>query len=167
MKIPLFLILLVSMVSCTTKTKNVTIPQNASGISQLENDTQCKDALRVHLDAITAKDIATVKNTLPAPNAPMHFILPDGTQMATAGEFIKMHDDWFKDTSTDWKLDFTILYVHTNGNLGFALTEGMLTEPDRGGKPYFHKMYISYVLEKQDGKWLVIKDHASTIEKSE
>ena len=39
-------------------------------------------------------------------------------------------------------------------------------EPERDGKPYFNRMHISYTLEKQNGQWYVIKDHASSVEKS-
>lgn len=167
MKISVIAISLLLLSACIhTEHKEKPVPEDQK-VSQLENTKAFKEALRQHLDAVSAKDIDAVKKTLPPSNESMHLILPNGTQMNTAGEFIKMHDDWFKDTSTAWTLNFSIKYAYANGNLGYALVEGMLEEPNRNGKPYFHKMHVSYVLEKINGKWLVIKDHASTIEKSE
>ncbi len=45
-----------------------------------------------------------------------------------------------------------------------AVTEIVYREPEREGKPYFNRMIVSYDLEKIDGKWYIIKDHASSIE---
>jgi len=36
----------------------------------------------------------------------------------------------------------------------------------RDGVPYFNRMIVSYDLENLDGAWYVIKDHASSVEKS-
>ena len=40
-------------------------------------------------------------------------------------------------------------------------------EPNRNGKPYHHKMWITYILEEVDDIWFVVHDHASTAEKTE
>jgi ketosteroid isomerase-like protein len=137
-----------------------------SEYSEENNKKEFTAALQMHLNAITNKDIATVVSTLPKPKDNMYLILPDGTTMNTAGDFINMHREWFKDSISNWKLTFNIKNVHTNKDLGFAIVEALLKEPARNGKPYFHKMLVSYVLEKKNKKWLVIKDHASTLEKS-
>ncbi len=47
-----------------------------------------------------------------------------------------------------------------------ATTEFLYKELERNGKPYFNKMIVSYTLEKTDGNWYIIKDHASSIEKT-
>jgi len=47
-----------------------------------------------------------------------------------------------------------------------AITEIVYREPERNGEPYFNRMIVSYVLEKIDGHWCIIKDHASSVEKS-
>lgn len=150
--------LLFILVSCTTE-KNT--------FSEETNTKEFTASLQEHLDAMTNKNIEIVEATVPKPTETMHLILPDGTEMKTAKEFIEMHREWFKDTISNWKLTFNIKYAHTNKDMGYALVEALLKEPNRNGKPYFHKMHVSYVLEKTDNKWLVIKDHASSIEKSE
>ena len=48
--------------------------------------------------------------------------------------------------------------------MGMAVTEIVYRETEREGKPYFNRMIVSYDLEKIDGKWYIIKDHASSIE---
>lgn len=139
---------------------------NATEYSEEKNTEEFREALQKHLNAITNKDIEVVKSTLPNPDEKMYLILPDGTRMNTAKEFIDMHAEWFKDTISKWKLTFNIKNVHTNKEMGFAIVDALLKEPNRNGKPYFHKMHVSYVLEKKDNKWLLVKDHASTLEKS-
>ena len=45
--------------------------------------------------------------------------------------------------------------------------ESLKIDRVRNGKPYFKRMIISYLLEKIDKKWYIIKDHASSTEKGE
>ena len=51
-------------------------------------------------------------------------------------------------------------------DLGMAVVEVIYREPNRNGKPYFNRMIVSYDLQKVAGQWYVIKDHASSVEKS-
>lgn len=157
---------LLSLAACKVEGKDAVV-NNKETFESISNTEEMKFALRKHLDAVTNKNVDSLKSTIPLEDNTMHLILPDGTEMSTAGEFLKMHSDWFLDTISNWHIDFEIKYVYRNNNLGYSLVEAMLTEPIRNGKPYFHKMHVSYVMEKRDNKWLVIKDHASSIEKSE
>jgi len=167
MKYKLLLIfVLVSFVACKMESNDTDV-NNKETTESISNTEEMKLALRKHLNAVTNKNIDTLKITIPKENETMFLMLPDGAKMSTSGEFLKMHADWFLDTISKWHIDFEIKYVYRNDNLGYSLVEAMLTEPERNGKPYFHKMHVSYVLEKRDNKWLVIKDHASSIEKSE
>jgi len=120
--------------------------------------------LKKHLNAVSQRDFEALKSTLPDSGA-MHLILPNGKMFTKVSEFLALHEEWFKDKS--WTMDTKILYTDHSNDYGIALVEAMNREPERNGKPYFHKMLISYTLKKQNGKWMVIADHASTIEKSE
>ncbi|MCB0705537.1 MAG: hypothetical protein KDC34_09525 [Saprospiraceae bacterium] len=122
-------------------------------------------ALENHLATVRNKDYESLVNTLPEREYPMQLILPDGTRMQTVGEFLDMHQEWFQDSS--WTMDTQILFADRQGDYGMAVVEAMYREADRGGKPYFHKMYITYALKEFEDKWLVVMDHASTVEKSE
>ena len=118
--------------------------------------------LRYHLDAVENKDSLSLKSTLNMGGA-YHLILPDGSRMETAQAFYNMHVDWFKDTA--WTMEMSILQSDLKGELGTAFVQANYREPDRDGKPYHHKMWITYMCEKIDGQWKVIHDHCSTASK--
>ena len=94
----------------------------------------------------------------------MELILPQSKITYTSKEFLDMHKEWFQDTT--WTFETKILNSKVDGNLGIATVEILYKEPDRNGKPYFNRMAVGYVLEKEDGKWYVIKDQACSLEKS-
>jgi len=78
--------------------------------------------------------------------------------------FLAFHEAWFQDTS--WTFTTEILNVEVGPEVGMAVTEVVYREPERDGVPYFNRMIVSYTLRKTDGKWYVIKDHATSAEKS-
>lgn len=92
-------------------------------------------------------------------------ILPDGNSMNTAQEFYEMHQEWFKEPG--WTIDMEIKEFRQSGDFAQSTVVATYREPDRNGQPYWHKMWITYVLENIDGRWFVTSDHASTMEKSE
>jgi len=145
--------------SCTKKdTKNPLINYEA------QNELLFIETMQTHLDAVSNKDLTTLKSTL-SPNGNMHLILPKTEITNTVDEFIKYHKNWFA-IETPWTFDTKILDTKIGKEFGIAITEITYKEPDRDGKPYFNRMYVSYALQKIDNTWYVIKDHASSIEKS-
>ncbi|MCB0616701.1 MAG: nuclear transport factor 2 family protein [Phaeodactylibacter sp.] len=121
-------------------------------------------ALDAHLNAVRQHDFEALKRTVPA-SGPMHLVLPNGAHFATAEEFLSLHEEWFQDTT--WTMETKVQHIDPSADSGIALVEAINREPERNGKPYFHKMFITYSLKKVNGQWLVVYDHASTIEKSE
>ncbi|MCB0496931.1 MAG: nuclear transport factor 2 family protein [Cyclobacteriaceae bacterium] len=119
--------------------------------------------LQIHLDAVSNKEYNTLEKTL-SPSGKMELILPQSKITYTSKEFLDMHKEWFQDTT--WTFETKILNSKVDGNLGIATVEILYKEPDRNGKPYFNRMAVGYVLEKEDGKWYVIKDQACSLEKS-
>ncbi len=158
--IPLAIGILTVAVACTPE-KTPTAP-----LPDLTDATEMRAALSKHLKAVSDKDYATLQSTL-ADSGTMHLILPDGMISRKVSEFLKFHDEWFADTTSNWSLKNTIRYAKRQGDMGMALVEATYNEPDRKGKPYMHRKAVSYVLEKQGDKWIVIKDHASTVKKTE
>lgn len=122
-------------------------------------DESFVDLLRHHLDAVEQKDSLKLKSTIVMGGA-YHLILPDGSQMHTSNQFYNMHVKWFKDTA--WTMEMKILSSSLKGDLGTAFVEANYREPERDGKPYHHKMWITYLCEKVDGHWKVVHDHCST-----
>jgi len=148
----------------THKTKDI---DTNDSMSKEANDSISKEAfikvMKTHLDAVSNKDLPTLESTL-SPSGKMQLLLPKTEITNTTDEFIAYHRAWFKDTT--WTFTTKILDTTIGETLGLAIVEILYSEPDRDGGPYYNRMYVSYTLEKQDGSWYVIKDHASSIEKS-
>lgn len=142
---------------------NVFAKQDTASCHQ-QNKAVFTTALRKHLDAVINRDLETMAATL-HPEGKMQMLLPGAEAFPNAESFLDYHRKWFEG-ETEWSIESTITDVKVGCEVGMAITEQLYREPDRNGKPYFNRLYVSYVLEKVDGKWYVILDHASSIEKS-
>jgi len=99
-----------------------------------------------------------------SPDGEMQLILPSTPIINTVDSFLKFHEEWFVDST--WTFETKILNTTIEEDLGIAITEVIYREPERDGKPYFNKMIVSYALKKKNAAWYIIKDHASSIQKS-
>lgn len=117
--------------------------------------------MQKHLDAVTNRDIETLKSTM-SPEGEMQLILPGSEIIYSVDGFMDYHEEWFSDST--WTFETKILNTRMGDKMGMAVTEIVYRETEREGKPYFNRMIVSYDLEKIDGKWYIIKDHASSIE---
>ncbi|MFD2823874.1 YybH family protein [Lacinutrix iliipiscaria] len=147
------------LTSCNTK-KNET----SEIIDNTKNESLFIETMQKHLDAVTNKDLVTLKSTL-SPKGNMQLILPQTKITNTVEEFMKYHETWFA-MDNSWSFETKILNTEIGQDYGIAITEIVYREPERDGKPYFNRMYVSYALQKIDHSWYIIKDHASSIEKS-
>ncbi|MDF0708473.1 YybH family protein [Flagellimonas okinawensis] len=116
-----------------------------------------------HLNAVTNRDLPTLQSTM-HPGGKMQLILPGMEIIHGVDGFMEYHKDWFSDEN--WTFDTKILNTDVGEQFGMAITEIVYREPERDGAPYFNRMIVSYVLEHVNGNWYIIKDHASSIEKS-
>lgn len=158
----LFIILAIQLSSCISKV----VKKNDAAIIKADLAKNKRDfigTLKKHLNAVAQKDLVVLKSTM-SPEGKMHLILPKTEIISSVDSFMNFHKEWFKDTS--WTFETEILHTDIGEKLGIAITEIMYREPDRNGKPYFNRMIVTYGLEKIDGTWYIIKDHASSIEKS-
>ncbi|CAM3505587.1 YybH family protein [Aequorivita lipolytica] len=119
--------------------------------------------MQKHLDAVSNRDLVSLKETM-APNGQMQLILPKTEIIKGVDGFMDYHKEWF--AAPDWTFETKILNTEIGQDVGMAIIEIIYREPLRDGKPYFNRMIVSYDLKKIEGKWYVIKDHASSIEKS-
>lgn len=153
-----------SLLSCNEKVEVEKIDQPAPTVdNSAENQEAFVALMQQHLDAVSNRDLAGLKATM-APNGKMQLILPKTEIIQGVDKFMEYHQEWFKDSL--WTFETKILNTEVGDKFGMAITEVIYREPDRNGAPYFNKMIVSYDLEKIEGKWCVIKDHASSIEKS-
>ncbi len=120
--------------------------------------------MQKHLNAVSHRDLTTLESTMHSDGNKMQLILPETEIIKGVDGFIDYHKEWFKDSS--WTFETQILNTEVGDKLGMAIVEIVYREPERNGTPYFNRMTVSYVLERINGKWYVIKDHASSIEKS-
>ena len=136
---------------------------NAENNIKNDSETQFIETLTKHLNAVTNRDSKSLESTL-SPKGNMQLILPQTEIMYSVDTFMDYHKQWF--AAKDWTFETKILNTNIKADLGMATVDIIYREPIRDGKPYFNRMTVSYVLEKMQGQWYVIKDHASSIEKS-
>ena len=147
--------------ACTTEDRQS--PQNKQVADKAADEMAFVATLQQHLNAVTEKDLEALASTM-SPEGKMQLILPGSEIMDSVDQFIDYHRAWFQDTT--WTFETKILNTDVGDRLGLAITEIIYREPERDGKPYWNRMVVSYGLEKIDGHWYIIKDHASSIEKS-
>ena len=134
-----------------------------SAFTQETDKAQLENLMKKHLDAVTNRDLETLKSTL-SPQGNMQLILPGTEIIEGVGGFIDYHKEWFE--APDWTFETKILNTKVGEVMGMAIVEIVYREPERDGAPYFNRMIVSYDLQKTDNQWYVIKDHASSVEKS-
>lgn len=156
----LLMFVVITFLSCNKAKNNA---NKVETISKEQNEQEFVAALEKHLDAVERKDLKTLKTTM-SPNGKMELIQPSMEVIKGVDGFMKFHEDFFN--HPNWSIKFTITSKDVGEKIGVATTETMYREPERNGKPYFSRMTVTYVLEKIDGKWYIIKDQASFIEKT-
>jgi len=149
----------ICLFSCDPKVEDVA-PSEAEIVA---NKAAFTAVLEKHLTAVSQRDLSTLESTL-SPTGEMYLILPQTPTTTTAEEFLESQGMWFQDTV--WTFETKILNTIVEDNLGIAIVDAMYREPERNGVPYFNHMNISYTLRKENGNWYVIKDHASSIERT-
>jgi len=132
-------------------------------LDTVTNEKSFIATMKKHLDAVTNRDLITLRSTL-SPNGEMQLILPQTEIMKSVDAFMDYHKEWF--AAPEWTFETEIKSTNIKADLGMAIVEIVYREPMRDGQPYFNRMTVSYVLEKISGKWYVIKDHASSVQKS-
>ena len=158
-------ILLVSLVllmtgSCNEKSNSI----QEEAISTEQNEDSFKAVLAKHLDAVANKDAVALKATM-SPNGNMELIQPSSEIVYGVDGFMTFHEEWF--AVPNWTVSTEVLSTDIGAKIGVATTEFLYKEPERNGKPYFNRLIVSYTLENIDNSWYIIKDHASSIEKTE
>ena len=131
--------------------------------TEAENITAFTATMEKHLAAISTKNLDSLASTM-SPEGDMQLMLGGMETIVSVDSFMSFHETWFREPN--WTFDTEILNIEVGERVGMAIVESMYREPERDGKPYFNRMTISYVLRKINNKWYVIKDHATSVEKS-
>jgi hypothetical protein len=157
----IILLIILSNFSCKTDKEQL---KSESREMKLERKMDVENKMKKHLDAVTNRDLVTLKTTL-HPDGKMQLILPGMEIINGVDEFMEFHSTWFS-SNTEWSFETKILNSEVGKNYASVITELTYREPIRDGKPYFNRQIVSYVLENIKGQWYVIKDHCSSAEKS-
>jgi hypothetical protein len=154
-------------ISCNNNTSSKKVEEiieiDSSEKTDMDNEKEFVQVMQKHLDAVSNRDLVALKETMD-PNGQMQLILPGSEIIDGVGGFMDYHKEWFAEP--DWTFETKILKTEIGTELGMAITEIVYREPLRKPEPYFNRMIVSYDLKKIAGKWYIIKDHASSIEKS-
>ncbi len=156
------LLISVCLLFCTFSCSNNKELDNLE-VSQIKNKQDFKKAIQKHLDAVVSKDLLSLKSTL-SPKGKMKLIMQGSEIINSVSGFVDFHEEWFQDSL--WTMESKVIHTEIGKSMGLAIVESLYKEPERNGKPYFNRMQVSYVLEKDEGEWYVINDHASSIERS-
>jgi len=143
-----------------TKAKDLAAAQTL----KITKDKSFVETMQKHLDAVSNKDTSALKSTMD-PGGNMTLILPSSELKIGVDAFMDYHIEWFQDTS--WTFETKIVDTMIGEEYGVAITKIIYREPERNGKPYFHRMTVSYALQYIQDAWYIVKDHASSIEKTE
>jgi hypothetical protein len=141
----------------------LTYSESNESVNNSENERHFIKIMTKHLNAVTNRNLKSLKSTL-SPRGDMLLILPQNEIMSTVDAFMNYHIEWF--AAPDWTFESKILTTNIKADFGMAIVEIIYREPLRDGKPYFNRMIVSYDLEKINNQWSIIKDHASSVEKS-
>ncbi len=166
-RIPSFLIVLMFAIpllqqSCAPKEEKETNPSTVT-TSEAENKAAFHQVLNTHFEAISDRDLSSLRSTL-SPRGDMQLILEGEEIIDKVDGFMEYHAAWFQ--MSGWTMNNTVLNSRVGETMGMAVVEAMYREPERDGKPYFNRLNVSYDLEKIEGQWYVVKDHATSAEKS-
>ncbi|QCX00454.1 hypothetical protein FGM00_10140 [Aggregatimonas sangjinii] len=151
---------ILALLSCKDQSEKK--PDNTDTDIKLNNE-KLLTAMNAHMQAISDRDLVALKSTL-SPNGNMQLILPGMEMIETVDGFMEYHRQWFE--AENWTFNYDILNSEVGDTMGMVVMSFTYKEPERDGEPYFNRMIISYDLQKIDGAWYVIKDHASSVEKS-
>lgn len=139
------------------------IQKNTTNIKHPNHKVEFQKTIQKHLNAIVNRDLETLKSTM-SPSGKMTLIMQGTEIINSVDSFIDFHEGWFQDSS--WNMESKIIKTEIGNDIGLAVTESMYREPERDGKPYYNRMIVSYVLERNKDNWYIINDHASSIIKS-
>lgn len=119
--------------------------------------------MTAHLNAVSQQDLAALAATM-SPEGDMMLILPGQEIIHGVDGFMSFHETWF--AQPNWTFETEILHLTVGPELAYAVVQIIYREPERNGQPYFNRMIVSYDLRQVDGAWYVVKDHASSVQKS-
>lgn len=117
-----------------------------------------RETLRIHLDAITGRDLATFESTLTG-NDDLMVIFPDGAALDSTQAVVDFHREWFSDPK--WVMEPEVVKTIEGTDQSTALVRYQYRDtPD--GQPRSAWLVLVFTLE--DGQWRLVHDQNTRIE---
>ena len=156
-------LLAIALVLCACRPGPGDVPP-AGASPPAEDSSAARAVLERHLGAVASGDLSTLRETL-SPELGMTLLLPGAEPSVSVDGFVAFHEAWFADTSA-WTWTPRVDAFAAGADFALATVEATYREPERDGVPYANRMQITYALRKSGGDWYVVRDHASSTEKS-
>lgn len=118
------------------------------------------DALRVHLNAVTSRDLAALEPTLSRTDE-LILIFPNGSMTRTKTEFLSFHREWFAETS--WSMEFTPEWTRVFGHTAQALVRTRYRDTAADGSAIDNRALLLLTFELQDGAWRLVADQNTRV----
>lgn len=116
-----------------------------------------QSALDAHLKAIVDKDFESYKTTV-TKTEDLHLVFPDGSVLASTGEVLAFHEEWFR--NPDWRFLPDDIKVMEGETLAAAfLKYAYLERPD--GEP--RQAWLVLLFRLEDGEWRLVHDQNTRI----
>jgi ketosteroid isomerase-like protein len=118
------------------------------------------DALRVHLDAVTSRDLVALEPTLSRTDE-LILIFPNGSLTRTKAEYLAFHREWFAETS--WRMEFTPEWTRVSGRTAQALLRTRYRDTAADGSAIDNRGLLLMTFELQDDAWRLVTDQNTRV----
>lgn len=151
MSSPVCRTLILCMLTCITacSTAPAAVPVNAPDFEQ---------ALKIHMGAVTSRDLATYESTL-THNDDLLLIFPNGKPIETTAGIVEFHRAWFEDK--DWIFEPEVVKIIKGSDMATAVIkynyrDNAQTEP--------RTSWLVMVFQLEDNEWRLAHDQNTRIE---
>jgi uncharacterized protein (TIGR02246 family) len=121
-----------------------------------------RETLDKHLAALQRRDLAALRETLPAQT--LTLVMSDGRLVQSVEEFLALHRGWFEHTT--WSLGTTLVHVSETPDLGIAVLHLDYRDHPPGGKAIHETSYLTLAFARQGGRWEMILDQNTPVKKA-
>jgi ketosteroid isomerase-like protein len=118
------------------------------------------DALRVHLEAVSNRDLAALEPTLTRGDE-LILIFPNGSMTRKKAEYLSFHREWFAETT--WSMEFTPEWTRVSGQTAQALLRTRYQDTAADNSAIDNRSLLLMTFELQDGAWRLVTDQNTRI----
>jgi ketosteroid isomerase-like protein len=91
----------------------------------------------------------------------LHFIGTTGTMMKSREDYLRFHEEWFRET--DWEISFDDPIIQEVNGFGYTMSVFTYRNSTPDGKVLTLVSYVTLIFRKEAGQWRVIADVCTPI----